>query len=1204
MVWWIASFELRKRLTMLSTYVYLTVFFACGVLLVFTEGGAFSSVAAGAGSEKVHANAPFLVSETINSISNLGVLMSAAIFGQAVHQDFETGTSHLFFTMPIRKQSYLTGRFLGALLFVLFIFASIGLGALLASVSPVIVDRSLFGPFRLVSFLWPYVTYVIPNALLTGGLFFALGTLTRRMMPVYVGAVVLALGYLAAGAILSDVENKSLAAMIDPFGGSAAAAIVRYWTPSEKNTQLLPITGLFLANRAAWLSVGLGALGLTYARFSFSAETSKDRPKSPGDEAEAPPAEAGPLPSASPHRSTGALVVLLGRTAWLELVETVKSVYFGVFILAGGILALIVTHFATRLLGSPVWPVTSQIVEFTTASFGLFILIIITIYAGEIVWRERDLRFDQIVDALPVPSWVPCMAKLLALCLTPAIVLAAVPIFGIGYQTFNGYYHYEPGLYFEFLYGVYFPRYVFLCVLAFAVQSVVQHKYVGHFAMVAYYVFQIFEGKIGLEHGLLHYGRVPRPTYSDMNGFGHFVKPIAFYCVYWTGFSILLAVLASVFWTRGTETAWRTRVRIARARFTAWPMAFTALGLVVAGGAGSAIYYESDVLNKFHTEHETESLRAEYEKTYKHTETTVQPRITDVKVDFDIYPETETLDARGTYQIMNKSAEPIRTVYVRLGPDKIYRKLVVGGIDHPKESNVAMGVYVFELATPLLPGASIPLEFDLRFHDRGFKDDGNRTDICENGTFFNSFNLPHLGYERRAELSLDNDRKKYGLPPRDRLPDLRDVKGLANNLISSDADWVTFESTVSTSPDQIGVVPGYLEKEWTANGRRFFHYKMDAKILDFYSVLSARYLVKRDVWQNPLGAAGAPSPEVKLEIYYHPGHEYDLEEMMRGLKDTLTYDTAAFGPYQHRQARVLEFPRYEMFAQSFPNTIPWSEGTGFIDRVDPKKESDVDLPYFGAGHELSHQWWAHQVIGGNVQGVTLLDETLAEYSALMVVKKRFGADNMRRFLKYEMDQYLRGRTLEQKREVPLERVEDQSYIRYNKGAVVMYALQDYIGEDTVNLALRAFLDKYKFRGPPYPNALALIDEIQKVTPPQMQYLIHDFFEVITLYDNRALSASAKKLPDGKYEITMKVTAKKMQAGEQGDETEVAMDDFVDIGALDDMGASIAAQRQRVKSGESEVKIVIDRMPAKAGIDPIDKLIDRHPEDNVIAVEGR
>jgi len=138
--------------------------------------------------------------------------------------------------------------------------------------------------------------------------------------------------------------------------------------------------------------------------------------------------------------------------------------------------------------------------------------------------------------------------------------------------------------------------------------------------------------------------------------------------------------------------------------------------------------------------------------------------------------------------------------------------------------------------------------------------------------------------------------------------------------------------------------------------------------------------------------------------------------MMRGLKDTLTYDTAAFGPYQHRQARIIEFPGTTASPSRF-RTRSLVGGDRFINRVDPTKDSDVDVPYYGAGHELSHQWWAHQVIGGRVQGVTLLDETLAEYSAFMVLKKRFGADQMRRFLKYEMDQYLRGRALEQKKEL-------------------------------------------------------------------------------------------------------------------------------------------------------------------------------------------
>jgi hypothetical protein len=129
----------------------------------------------------------------------------------------------------------------------------------------------------------------------------------------------------------------------------------------------------------------------------------------------------------------------------------------------------------------------------------------------------------------------------------------------------------------------------------------------------------------------------------------------------------------------------------------------------------------------------------------------------------------------------------------------------------------------------------------------------------------------------------------------------------------------------------------------------------------------------------------------------------------------------------------------------------------------------------------------------------------------------------------------------------------------------------------------------------------LVDEFKAVAPPEMQYLIHDLFEAITLYDNRALSASAKKRADGKYDVTVKVSTKKMQADDQGKESDVAMDDLIDIGAVDEKGEPLFLEKRRLKAGESEQTFVCDKLPTKAGIDPFDKLVDRHPDDNTIAV---
>ena len=114
--------------------------------------------------------------------------------------------------------------------------------------------------------------------------------------------------------------------------------------------------------------------------------------------------------------------------------------------------------------------------------------------------------------------------------------------------------------------------------------------------------------------------------------------------------------------------------------------------------------------------------------------------------------------------------------------------------------------------------------------------------------------------------------------------------------------------------------------------------------------------------------------------------------------------------FQFRQFRVLEYPRYRTFAQSFPNTVPYSEGIGFIQRV--RKPEDIDMIFYVTAHELAHQWWGHQLIGSATQGSNMMSETLAQYSALMVMKHKYGEEKMQRFLQYEMDRYLLGRSTE------------------------------------------------------------------------------------------------------------------------------------------------------------------------------------------------
>jgi aminopeptidase N len=416
-----------------------------------------------------------------------------------------------------------------------------------------------------------------------------------------------------------------------------------------------------------------------------------------------------------------------------------------------------------------------------------------------------------------------------------------------------------------------------------------------------------------------------------------------------------------------------------------------------------------------------------------------------------------------------------------------------------------------------------------------------------------------------------------------------DLRARMKNYIGFDSDWVTLQTTLSTSSDQTAIAPGSLQKKWQKEGRHYFQYQLDAPSLKFFTFNSARYDIARDTWND-----------VDIEIYYHKPHDINVPRMINSIKKTLTYASENFGPYTHKQARIIEFPRFATFAQSFVGTMPCSESAGFI--ADLRDKERIDMVFYIIAHEIGHQWWAHQVTGAAVQGETFLSETLAQYTALMVMEQEYGREKMHKYLRYEMDKYLRSRGRESKKEMPLNRNESQGYIHYNKGGVTMYALRDYIGEEKVNLALKRFVEAYAYKDPPYPTSIDLMEQFRVVTPDSLQPMLYDMFESITLFSNRVTDASYRQLEDGQYLLYLTIESKKFRADSIGVETEIPVNDWIDIGVYakgsEERSEPIYFVRKKIDQPKMELIIDLNSEPGRAGIDPNFLLIDRFPEDNI------
>lgn len=1194
-MWEVFKFEARY-LARAPLFLALAIaFFLFAFLIMASE-----DVQLGGLGSNINLNASWAIVYTQFFFSIIGMFAAIAIVANSITRDYELKTAELFFATGVTPRQFLLGRFGAGVLFGVLVGVAALLGTLVASLMPWL-DAERLGPFTITPYIYALVVVTVPNLFLMSALFFSIAALTRSMLAAFVGAVGFIVAYIVVSS-LADPELIDVYALLDPFGSTAFGEVSRYWTVYERNFELVPVEGQLLWNRLLWVGLGVVALALTAWRYTFSLDASPFRRARKTPETVVPPklkvVQALQVFNSATTRAQFLSQVRMDVSAIYRSVPFWAIMGFAAINVWGGFGAV------TMFYGTELLPTTSSMLRAIGGSYLFFILLIIIYYSGEVVYRERQTGVANVLDATPYPGGVMAAAKVVALWFVITMLLLFGMLAGVLKQLTSGYTNLEPGLY---LYGLFFVQggfFFLLAIFAVFIQVMAGNKWIGMVGMLtAFLAFQALPN-MGFEHGLYNFG-TPFAPHSDMNQYGHFVQPLVAFTLYWGVFCGLLMLATHLWFVRGQPDGLGERLQLAQSRFSRGVASIGGLLMVAFVGLGGWIYYNTNVLNAYQVAEEIEAQQADYEKRYKSLELETLPEVVAVESYVDLYPDERRLESTGVMQLWNKSDQPIAELMISTHPRaQVNQLLVSDAVVFEQEPGI--GVHRFRFDPPMPPDGRGELKFDITWHHIGFENPasnglgGSDNRVVFNGTFVNNIEImPAPGYNNGLELSDPNVRREYELPPIQRLPKLGDPDWINRSQLGL-SERTAFKTVFSTADDQIAIAPGYqVGAVEERDGRRIYTYEMDDKIWPFFSYVSAQYAVAKDTWED-----------VAIEIYHHPAHDYNVEPMIRGTKKSLDYFTQAFSPYQYRQFRILEFPRYASFAQSFPNTIPYSEAIGFV--ADLRDKDSLDTVFYVTAHELAHQWWGHQVAGARMQGMTVIVETLAQYSALMVMEKEYGPDKMRRFLRYELDRYLQGRGGELIEELPLAYSENQAYIHYQKGSLIMYALKEAIGEERVNQALRNFLDKFAFGTGPFPTALDLVAELRAVAPAEYQSLITDMFEKITLYDFAVEEATYREV-EGGYEITLQPTARKLYADGEGQETEAPVDTFVDIGVFPDtdeemedylLPQPLYFERHRVQSGSDEdIVVTVDKLPHRVGIDPYNKMIDRNPEDNLKVLQS-
>ncbi|MES2892729.1 MAG: hypothetical protein V4725_11965 [Bacteroidota bacterium] len=1190
----IFRYEFAYQVRRLSTWLYLAV------LLIFTIGMNFL-ITPGDG---VYANNTFHIIGITVIGGVIWLLMGAVIAGEAAAREVQTRMHPLTYTSSVNKFEYLGGRFLAAFAVNALLVLSLPLGILVSFYLPDSAEAAML-PFRLTPYLNVYFLIALPNAFIATALQFTFATFSRQVMTAYLASLLLAIFPQVIGLTAAKLfGNWDLVKLLDPVGvAGIMGSELATWTPTEKNTRLVTLEGMFLWNRILWVCVAAGLLWLTYARFSFTVPstttwwTRSKRRKLPAE----PVAETGVV------RTTVVTVPQVPRSfgfatgfqqaltiGWATFRKIARN---PVGLTLVGAIALCSAIFGYKIMTQfeiPLFPTTPQVIDYLTTNVGdigspwVVIPLLIMYFVGEILWSERDAGLGDIADATPVPEWALVIGKFLGLGLIIVAWMLLLMAGGIGMQLGLGYTKLEPGLYLKALVGIQLLDYLLFALLALMVHIVVNQKFIGYLVMFLVFLFLAFPSTFQVEHRLLIFGSDPGWSYTDMRGFGNTLGPWLWFKLYWVAWALLLAVIARLFWGRGRAQGLKDRLQLAKRRFTpatTW-VAVIGLGLILV--LGGFIFYNTNVLNEYQSGNDFQEQQAAYERLYGKYRNTLQPHLIRTKLNVEIYPDKEEVGIHAAYTLVNKDTVAIDSIHLGgiagIEPTEVKFNRAATVLLSDKKLNHQ----VYLLKQPLRPGDSLELNFVVHYKNRGFRHNGSDALVVKNGTYFTNYDLmPSIGYQPFREIKDAVVRKKFGLAARLEIASLYDAQARSK---PGSTDQASLEAIIGTPANEVAVAPGVLQRSWTTGDRRYFHYKTDASIGGEYSILSANYAVQESKWQD-----------VDIRIYHHPGHTKNIDRMLRSVKASLEYYTEKFGPYPYSHFTLAEQAGSGGGASADGSMIYYGEQYAQLNPDDGPE--GFEMPYYILAHEVAHQWWGlARLTPANVQGAGVLIEGLAVYSGMQVLEKTYGEKHLQQYVNFLHSFYEMPRSLA----TPSLLQADEPFLYYRKGGLALYTLGKYIGKEKVNGALRSLLQQRDSGVIPLPTMLDLYKEIKKVTPDTLGYLLSDLFETNTYWRLKTKQFTSTKIKADQWQVTLKVHAQKVVVDSTGAEHEIPMNDWLEVGIYKGENElsqqPLHLQKHRLRSGDQVIQVTVPRKPTRAGIDPNFLMIDLRRDDNMIQLD--
>ena len=1026
------------------------------MILIFLLMLAFQGVWYAVGTYDFHVNdatlmnAPAVIYQCLAPGGMLLIIIVAIITGAAIYKDIEHQTAETIYTLPINEKRFFLGKFLAAYLINVSICLAYPLGLAVMQYTG-IGPPEKFGPTPWGQLVHGFLIFNIPNLLFLTSIVITSVILFRNMIAGYIGIFLVVLCFLIAETTRQNTAYINIIYLLDPFAYTITVDTVEALPVIEKNTGYFPISPIFIVNRILWLSFSVLLIFLSYRRFSFKYFITTPTKKRKIIFDENISTELLPEKSIPIHRtfSTPENIKKAFRLSLLEMKNVVRPIGF---IIIMGILAIMFFLYnilwnAEYYIVTDTLPITSAMTS-TRLPTGIFLFILLIIWSGELLYKERTVNISQLTDALPVPTWVTYVSKFFAMVLVSFLLSTVLLVCGLLGQLFNGFFDIEWSVYIDHLYGYQFGWITYLLVIAmgFFFGALTGRRFVGHILSVALLFFIIVSAEFGLiEQVRFMYPFAPGvEDYSEMNGFGIFGVAAQYYVLMWVLLAVAILAIGIWVWNRGAEKSFLKRISIQNPQLHLIGKICIPVLLIGFVLLQNYIVKNVNATGNFKTEAQENAEAAEYEKQYKQLETQGHPKISGLDLSIVIFPENRRAEYTVSLDLTNKGEGAINTLHLSLKDFVTIKSISIENKELTSvNSDEAHQQYAFQLPKPLRANETTTLKVECTLDYIGFSQSDPQADLTFNGTLMGRDIIPVIGYNDAKELERNRYRADNGLVKlTSRMPSLDDASALSQEVFSPDAIWHKAAIQVSTSAKQTAFAPGVLKKRWEADGKNHFLYQIETPSPMHWYIGSADYQT-----YEATSAAG-----VKLTILHDRRHDYNLKHFENAVREGIDFIQDNLGAYPYEQLTIAEIPFYEEDDfYAYPNVVAISEKHGWT--ADGTREKDLVYIYYSITRELVKQWVYQNLSIANVQGADMLGVALPDALAMYFIKNRFGEGLVNQRLKKKEDKYKKGRGNEPNIEPPLLYADGIDYLEANKGSIELYYLIRELGAFRFNQTL-------------------------------------------------------------------------------------------------------------------------------------------------------